>query len=88
MDPRLLRLPPAQRAGGKRLGDLDRWRRKLAFKDQALGLNPYCPTDPTDPHAYDAAAFEPSAAMGSAAEERMVCRLFAGGSRIRTIGTA
>jgi hypothetical protein len=30
------------------------------------------------------AAFEPSAVIGSAAEELMVCRLFAGGSRIRT----
>jgi len=36
--------------------------------------------------AYDAAAFEPSAVIGSAAEELMVCRLFAGASRIRTIG--
>ena len=35
-----------------------------------------------------AAAFDPSAVMGSAAEELMVCRLFAGGRWIRTIGTA
>ena len=37
--------------------------------------------------AYDAAAFEPSAVIGSAAEELMVCRLFAGGEWIRTICT-
>src|SRR6516225_7864258 len=34
------------------------------------------------------AAFEPSAVIGSTAEELMVCRLFAGGNRIRTIGPA
>src|SRR6516162_1512406 len=39
-------------------------------------------------YAYDAAAFVPSAVIGSAAEELMVCRLFAGGNRIRTIGPA
>ena len=38
--------------------------------------------------AYDAAAFVPSAVIGHAAEEPMVCRLFAGGGRIRTIGPA
>jgi hypothetical protein len=34
----------------------------------------------------DAAAVEPSAVMGSATEELMVCRLFSGASRIRTLG--
>jgi hypothetical protein len=37
--------------------------------------------------AYDAAAIEPSSVMGSAAEEPMVCRLFAGGDWIRTSST-
>ena len=39
-------------------------------------------------YAYDAAAFVPSAVIGSAAEELMVCRLFAGGNRIRTSSSA
>jgi hypothetical protein len=38
--------------------------------------------------AYDAAAFESSAVRGSAVEELMVCGLFAGGKRIRTVGPA
>src|SRR6516162_9545237 len=38
----------------------------------------------TSGSTYDAAAFEPSAVMGSAAEELMVCRLTAGGNRILT----
>src|SRR6516162_7542666 len=35
---------------------------------------------------FPAAAFDPSSVMGSAAEELMVCRLFAGGNEIRTLG--
>ena len=54
-------------------------RRRSAGRDLPIDLSLNL-----SPVAYDAAAFEPSAVMGSAAEELMVRRLSAGGRRIRT----
>ena len=54
-------------------------RRRSAGRDLPIDLSLNL-----SPVAYDAAAFEPSAVMGSAAEELMVCRLSAGESWIRT----